>query len=175
MAQLGRGVITPLSSNADNLVSAVTSALDQITQTNSLVQTPGKYSPLVATISPSQYASSSAGSVLDYTVSLQWNGTAMPGPQIVSLSALFPLQGYYFDSNYINITLAPNVACGYCGDGFVNPPESCEPAVNGPCCSLQCTFNTNVTCGNTTSIDITPVTTPWVGMIACDYHAPTGM
>jgi hypothetical protein len=168
----GRGVLSKLSSNAFDLVSAVTTALAQITQTTSLVQTPGTYSPLVASINPPSYSSAASGTQITYTVNLFWNGTAMPTTQVINLSAAFPLQNYYFDNANITVTLAPTVACGYCGDGWVNFPESCEPSLSGACCSLNCTFNSGVVCNNATKLRFVPITTNWYNPTGIDYYQP---
>lgn len=138
-------------------------ALNQ-TQATSLVQTGG--ANLISTIVPANYQNVNSSSTVHYNVTLLWDGSSMTSPQKISLAGYLPLSSTYFAYANLTVTLVPYPRCSYCGDGYVNFPEACEPAVN-PCCNSNCSYPAGATCNNNTLITFTPISAVW--------NSPTGI
>jgi hypothetical protein len=166
----GRAVVTNLTSDSSNLVQAVTSALQQITQTLTLTVRSGSTgAPFINTLDSCQgtgldsdppvtptcqlvYTNAAPGTVLNYTLNLVWDGNpSAPQPANISLDALFPYQGLVFDSAVVEIVVATPSSCGFCGDGIVQPllGEQCEPLLDlAGCCDDTCFIRADQPCSN---------------------------
>lgn len=145
------GLVTDLSgvgtaTGADDLQQAILNALYQITQTIALRITSG--SEWVTGVSPTEVPSAVPGREYTFTVTLFWNGTwpGFDGPHPVDVLSLFPKTNFPIEPGHIDIYLAKEQYCGYCGDGIVQPEinEQCEPGVIAtadlPCCNSFCEF-----------------------------------
>jgi len=138
------------SNGASALQDAILRALYAITQTIALRVTSG--SEWVTAVSPSQYDSAVPGQDYTFTVTLFWNGTwpGFEGPHGVDVLSLFPKTNFPIEPGHIDIYLAKEQFCGYCGDGIVQPEinEQCEPGVVAtadiPCCNAFCEFEANL-------------------------------
>jgi hypothetical protein len=152
VAQYGVGYVGDLvgrgqSNGADLLKDSILNALFAVTETVSLIQNGS--SVYWQGVSPSQYTNVQPGSILEFNVSLKWDGSwpGSSGPFPVDVTALYPLTGFPIDVGHIDVYLAKIEYCGYCGDGVVQPElnEDCEAANTSSaepgCCSSNCTFN----------------------------------